>query len=84
MPTYIKWFIGGTVAAILVLAIGLLFMNQPQCPANYTQQQIDASTCVVGANIGLGLMYMLSIVIEVVTIIATGILYITRKRPPKN
>jgi hypothetical protein len=84
MPTYLKSFIGGTGVAILILAVGLLFMNQPQCPANYTQQQVDASNCVVGANIGLGMMYMLSIVIEVVTVIVTSILYITKKRSSKQ
>jgi uncharacterized membrane protein YdjX (TVP38/TMEM64 family) len=38
--------------------IGILYyllsplVNPPQCPLNYTQEQVDTSGCIVGANIG--------------------------------
>lgn len=40
--------------ALTIPAISVLFyvLNPPQCPVNYTQEQIDASRCIVGANIG--------------------------------
>jgi hypothetical protein len=45
--------------ALLVL-LGFTIMNPPQCPYIYTQQQVDAAhgSCIVGANIGIGLYFM--------------------------
>ncbi|MGI8660038.1 MAG: hypothetical protein ACR2LH_03230 [Thermoleophilaceae bacterium] len=48
----------GFLAATALAATGLLFLNPEQCPTSYTQEQIDASNCVIGANIGLGLILM--------------------------
>lgn len=51
-----KKIIYGTFLAVPFIA--LLFyllnplMNPPQCPLEYTQQQVDASGCIIGANIG--------------------------------
>lgn len=51
-----KAYIYGFLLAIPF--IGLLFyflnplLNSPQCPLNFTQEQVDASRCIVGANIG--------------------------------
>lgn len=41
-----------------ILAFGFIFLNPGQCPADYTQEQIDSSGCMVGANIGLGLIVL--------------------------
>lgn len=38
---------------LYVVAVGLAFTIPKQCPDNYTQAQVDASSCIVGANIGL-------------------------------
>jgi hypothetical protein len=47
-----KVYVYGTLLALPF--IGLLFyvLHPPQCRPNYTQAQIDASRCIVGANIG--------------------------------
>ena len=41
---------------ILLTALTVTVWNQPQCPDTFTQAQIDASDCIVGANIGVGVM----------------------------
>jgi hypothetical protein len=76
----VKAFLFGSGLAVLIWLAGLIFLNSPQCPSNYTQQQIDASSCVVGANIGLGLVFLTAIVAEVITIIITLVLFVTRKK----
>lgn len=48
----------GVLAAGALAAVGLLFLNPEECPIDYTQEQVDASNCVIGANIGLGLILM--------------------------
>lgn len=52
----IIFFIAVLLAGLLLLGVGLIFMNPEQCPSHYTQEQVDASNCNVGANIGLGLI----------------------------
>ena len=39
------------------------FVFPPQCPPEYTQQQVDASRCIVGANIGGVPLFIAGIVI---------------------
>lgn len=41
------------IGTIFVLYTLNYFMNPPQCPESYTQEQINSSNCIVGANIGL-------------------------------
>lgn len=38
--------------ALPIWAYLLYALNPPQCPENYTQEQIDGSRCIIGANIG--------------------------------
>jgi small-conductance mechanosensitive channel len=47
------------VLAILII-LGVTVMNPPQCPENYTQEQINAAHghCIIGANIGIGLYFL--------------------------
>ncbi len=47
-----KNYILGTLLSLPIIGILFYLMNPPQCPLNYTQEQVDASRCVVGANIG--------------------------------
>jgi hypothetical protein len=47
-----KVFIYGTLLALPLLGLLYYFLNPPQCPLNYTQEQVDASRCIIGANIG--------------------------------
>lgn len=50
------------------LLLVFIFFNQPQCPDNYTQEQIDASRCIVGANIGLGMFILFIWPVFIVTL----------------
>lgn len=60
--------------AVLMWLVTILFLNQPQCPADYTQQQIDQSNCVVGANIGYGMGIFASIGMATITVVVTLIM----------
>lgn len=48
--------LGGLVS----LASYLPFLNRPQCPA-YATRMPDGSACIIGANIGVGLIWLLGI-----------------------
>lgn len=47
-----KVYVYGAVLAAPFLALLYYILHPPQCPPHYTQQQIDTSRCIVGANIG--------------------------------
>lgn len=68
-----KLAFSGLGFAVLLIAIAFFFMNPDQCPAHYTQAQIDASDCIVGANIGLGIMLVLASTIAVISLILAAI-----------
>lgn len=70
----------GTSLALVIAVIALVFVNQPQCPDGYTQAQIDAGNCIIGANIGLGLLLMLSAGIEIVSIISAIVVLISQRK----
>ena len=59
-----KSFIYGTLLFGLLFVVMWALMNPPQCPDNYTQAQVDASNCIVGANIGQPLFVGLLIVMS--------------------
>lgn len=73
-------FMYGTAVALLLVGAGLLFMNPEQCPPGYTQEQIDASRCIVGANIGLGLVYLLAIGVWTASAVAAVVRALVLKR----
>lgn len=68
------------ICAILIV-IGLLiigatfspFLNPKQCPDSYTQQQVNDSDCIIGANIGAGAMYLLGMGLTVISGLGLGI-----------
>ena len=68
--SHLRIYVTGTLIALVLALAAVLFFNPPQCPDSYTQAQIDTSNCVVGANIGLGLLLMLAGAVEVVSIVA--------------
>lgn len=47
-----KTYIYGTLLALPLIGIFCYFLNPPECPSSYTQQQVDTVRCIVGANIG--------------------------------
>src|SRR3989344_8983376 len=81
-----------TLSAITGLLLALILLvftvfNLPQCPDYYTQQQVDASSCIVGANIGLGLLIifvLIPLVFFVGFLWALAIYRATRKRSKKR
>ena len=48
------------VALAVAASAAIIVASQAeQCPDDFTQEQIDASDCIVGANIGLGLAWLI-------------------------
>ncbi len=72
----LRIFAYGTIVSAAILGVSLLFMNPPQCPDNYTQAQVDSSSCIIGANIGLGLALMLAAGIWGMTILVSLTRYV--------
>jgi hypothetical protein len=68
-----KLAFSGLGIATLIVGIAFFFMNPEQCPEQYTQAQADASSCIVGANIGLGIMMMLAAIIGIVSCVLAAI-----------
>ncbi len=58
---------------LVVLGVGLLMiaaafsppLNPPQCPS-YATEMPDGSTCIIGANIGSGLIWLAGILVALV------------------
>lgn len=73
-------FAKGTLLALLVVSVAFIFMNPPQCPPDYTQAQVDMSGCAIGANIGLGLMIMLAIGIEAMTLAMAAVSLLAKRK----
>jgi hypothetical protein len=48
----------GVAGVALVAALVMWAGSAEQCPDDFTQAQVDASDCIVGANIGLGLVWI--------------------------
>lgn len=47
----------GLITSAILLAAGFMVMNQPQCHLGQ-EEQLGPGGCIVGANIGLGLLVM--------------------------
>jgi hypothetical protein len=47
-----KMYMFGTLLALPWVGLLFYLLNPPQCPFDFTQEQVDASRCIVGANIG--------------------------------
>lgn len=70
----------GTLAALALAGGAWLFMNPPQCPVPYNQQQINESGCVVGANIGLMIMLFWALLIFAGSFVTAIIVYVSNRR----
>lgn len=70
----LRVYVGGTTAALAIALFSLIAMNQEQCPAGYTQAQIDASDCIIGANIGRGITLLVAVVVEIISLVAAAII----------
>jgi len=45
-------YIYATLLSMPIIGILYYLLHPPQCPQSYTQEQVDVSGCIVGANIG--------------------------------
>ncbi len=78
----------GSIAFALIGCGLYVLTNQPQCPNDYTQAQVDATGCSVGANIGLGLLVIFGPFGWLLTILGFFVFLMRKKRgaiqKPKN
>ncbi|MGB4758477.1 MAG: hypothetical protein WBP26_00290 [Candidatus Saccharimonadales bacterium] len=70
----------GSIVSAVMAAGTWLFMNPPQCPTPYNQQQINESGCVVGANIGLAIMLFWALLVFAGSASTALIVYVSGKR----
>ena len=72
----LKILLSGIAGIALLPAIRFVgYWLAPPCPPEFTQAQVDASSCIIGANIGLGLIL---IAVEIISagLIVSGIICI--------
>lgn len=62
----------------IIVLLSFTVLNPPQCPLEYTQAQVDATGCNVGANIGLGLMAMFVLVPGAVILLVLWAQYLSK------
>jgi hypothetical protein len=70
------------VLAAGLVGLGLRYANPPQCPLNVTEAEMLESGCNVGANIGLGLIFLLAVAVVVTGIIVAVTYSVADKRYP--
>lgn len=75
-----------TISWLIVTIITVaLFTANPQCPEQYTQAQIDAEGCIVGANIGAGLLAQFVLIpLTALLLIGWGTRLFGKKSKPSN
>lgn len=61
----------GSLLAVLVVIVGFVFRNRGQCPDSFTQMQVDASDCIVGASIGPALNFKYVILVSILVLAVT-------------
>lgn len=66
----LAFFVGSLATGLVFIGGPLVFLFPPQCPMGYTQEQVDASRCVIGANIGGGLAVLLGLIAWIITTVA--------------
>ena len=71
---------------IVMIITVVLFASNPECPEYYTQTQIDAEGCIVGANIGVGLLAQFVLLpLTILVLIGWGSRLFNKKpKPPKK
>lgn len=68
-----------TGLALLPIGFIVYFLNPPQCPISFTQEQIDSSRCIAGANIGGPVVSIISAVVILVAVYWLVKWYLKRK-----
>ncbi len=69
-----------------MILLALTVFNPPQCPDYYTQAQVDASNCIIGANIGLGivLVFILPVILITAAILGVHFMFLAYRELTKN
>ncbi len=75
-----RWvFFIAFVAPIVVFVLFVKAATITQCPTSYTQAQVDATGCVIGANIGAGLLFVLLLI----SLTPLAVILTSSKKPRK-
>jgi hypothetical protein len=61
------------LSGLLIMLLPFTLLRGEQCPAGYTQAAIDASNCIIGANIGSGLLLIFGAYIALVALVTLGV-----------
>ncbi|MGI8806262.1 MAG: hypothetical protein ACR2KK_00125 [Acidimicrobiales bacterium] len=72
------WSAVSAIGVLMFAATYLPFVDLEQCPMHYTQSMVDSSNCIIGANIGAGLLAMAGIVIAVVGVLGLMVSLVAR------
>lgn len=73
-----------TVVWLLTFIYTFTLGNPPQCPLDYTQAQVDASNCIIGANIGAGMLVMFVLVPLFVILLGSWAIYFIQQNRNKK
>ncbi|MDQ3159106.1 MAG: hypothetical protein M3P98_03175 [bacterium] len=66
---------------LIIVLVTKLVIDTPQCPENYTQAQVDAANCIIGANIGLGtIMLFVAVPITILLVVLWGVALFGKKK----
>lgn len=65
MKRHVIWLAVLVSGLLMVGAVVTPALNPPQCPS-YATRMPDGSHCIIGANIGAGLLWMAGILVMVV------------------
>jgi|GEM_PF-5836316 len=55
-----KVYLYGSLLSVPLIVVLYYFLLPPECPIEYTQAQVDASRCIIGANIGGPPLFIIS------------------------
>ncbi len=81
------WGMAITALFMIVLTVMAVALQQPECPADYAQQLVDASNCRIGADMSFvapvlvgGSLLFMTLVVSGVVAVVQGVLALRRRR----
>ncbi len=66
-----RTLISGSSLALLIASVGFILRTREQCPDSFTQAQVDAANCIVGASVGPMLNLRYALVVSILVLIVT-------------
>lgn len=67
--TALKIFMSGTLVAAVIALLGAFLLNPKRCPEGVSEQEVIASGCTVGTNIGLWLVLGVALLVWLASIV---------------